>query len=717
MRRGLMAFVMALATASTVHTATATETIASTSTSASRSGITPPRVLLFQLGDDYGFNNVGYPHGPLNQGNPEMMTPTMDELAMSGIRLERHYVYKYCSPTRSAFLTGRLPVHVNQNNACNDARAPSGADLRMTLLPQKLKSAGYTTAIVGKWHCGARSAANLPVNRGFDFHLGFLKGGEDHFHQNHCAGGPNAAIVDLWTQHAPARGLNDTYSAFLYTDGVLGVIDNFTKSNDPNGKLFIYLPWHNTHDPLEAPDEYMYPPYYNNSFGPRMTYNAMARALDQGMHNITSAIKTAGLWNETLVFFSADNGGWLLPGGVAGSSNWPLRGGKVTDFEGGVRGVSFLSGGYLPESVRGSRHHGYMSIADWYATLCYLAGVDPTDHVGDGVPDTDSINMWDSLMMPNTSTSPRTMLPLSWNQDTKSVNGTFDRALIVGPYKIICGTQDSDGFWQGPVYPNGTDDVPYTGCADQCCLFNIQEDETEAHDLRLTEPDVFANMSRALDAMGATYYQTNYSQPNTTCITDAQAESYYGGFIGPVCFETSPFPPSPPPPPPRRMSLSRSTPSGGRQCLHRAGPSNIVAGPCTESRADSRASSESSTDMTWVADASQASGGGPGWLAYEAQGNTTLYYIKLNEHTTANVSTKGQFCIRGSVYLNADAGVGTVHHQGYTLDTSTGTMQSTICTSPQYMCLNVPFDGATAASGGPCDSNEAKGWVAKYADD
>jgi arylsulfatase B len=160
-----------------------------------------PRVLIFSLGDDYGFNNVGYPHGPHGYANPEAKTPNLDELAMGGIRLERHYVFKYCSPTRSSFLTGRLPVHVNQNNHCNDEDSPSGADLRMTTLPSKLQryavlwacpapclvltplaaehcgrpSAGWYTAMVGKWHCGARSLGNLPINRGFDFHVGFLK--------------------------------------------------------------------------------------------------------------------------------------------------------------------------------------------------------------------------------------------------------------------------------------------------------------------------------------------------------------------------------------------------------------------------------------------------------------------------------------------------------------------------------------------------------------
>jgi hypothetical protein len=148
------------------------------------SSLAPPRVIIFSLGDDYGFNNVGYEHGPLSKGNPEMKTPTLDRLAMGGVRLERHYVRTIsavtispltlpfarstniaprhgtisacCNATshiifvRSAFLSGRLPVHVNQNNACNDVTSESGVDLRMTLIPEKLKSAGYRTVMSGR---------------------------------------------------------------------------------------------------------------------------------------------------------------------------------------------------------------------------------------------------------------------------------------------------------------------------------------------------------------------------------------------------------------------------------------------------------------------------------------------------------------------------------------------------------------------------------------
>ena len=97
-----------------------------------------PEAIVLMLGDDYGFGNVGFAHGP-SLGNPESRTPHMDALAKGGIILDRHYVFKYCSPTRSSLMSGRVPPHVNQNNLCNDIESTSGVDLRFTLLPQKMK--------------------------------------------------------------------------------------------------------------------------------------------------------------------------------------------------------------------------------------------------------------------------------------------------------------------------------------------------------------------------------------------------------------------------------------------------------------------------------------------------------------------------------------------------------------------------------------------------
>jgi hypothetical protein len=92
----------------------------------------------------------------------------------------------------------------------------------------------------------------------------------------------------------------------------------------------------------------------------------MARILDDGIGNVTAALKAADLWADTLMLFAADNGGWAAD---TGSNNYPLKGSKVSDFEGGVRVVSFLAGGFLPSTVHGTHHTGYISIADWCGFL------------------------------------------------------------------------------------------------------------------------------------------------------------------------------------------------------------------------------------------------------------------------------------------------------------------------------------------------------------
>jgi len=99
-------------------------------------------------------------------------------------------------------MSGRLPPHVNQNNRNNDIEAASGCDLRFKFIAQKMKEAGFATAMIGKSHLGARSPANLPINRGFDVHFGFLKGGEDHYSQG--SGSVNGEVQWLRHQSDPA---------------------------------------------------------------------------------------------------------------------------------------------------------------------------------------------------------------------------------------------------------------------------------------------------------------------------------------------------------------------------------------------------------------------------------------------------------------------------------------------------------------------------------
>jgi arylsulfatase I/J len=311
-----------------------------------------PHIFLI-IADDYGWHNIGY-------HNPEISSPNLDGLAADGIKLNRHYVFKYCSPTRSSLLTGRLPLHVNQNNECNDELSLSGPDLRMTFLPQKLKKAGYRTAMTGKWHLGARTTANLPINRGFDTHLGFLKGGQDHLNQKDGSESMGL-ITDIWANHTPAYGKNGTYSTLIYGPEAVRIVEDH-----PVGKgappLFMYLSFQNTHSPYQVPSQYLDPAVKNK---PRQIINAMVNVMDEAVGNLTSALKRKDMWKDTLIVFSADNGGITRGGGCG--NNFPLRGQKTSSWEGGVRAVAFVSGGtsLIAPELRGTTNNAYIHACDW----------------------------------------------------------------------------------------------------------------------------------------------------------------------------------------------------------------------------------------------------------------------------------------------------------------------------------------------------------------
>ena len=134
--------------------------------------------LIFVLVDDWGFANVGYHRDATWPGNNETRTPNIDRLALGGLRLERNYVFKYCSPTRSALQTGRNPIHVNvinsdirQHNTADAESGMQGAARSFTGIAEKLRGVGYATAQVGKWNAGMAHESQTPSGRGYDSSL------------------------------------------------------------------------------------------------------------------------------------------------------------------------------------------------------------------------------------------------------------------------------------------------------------------------------------------------------------------------------------------------------------------------------------------------------------------------------------------------------------------------------------------------------------------
>ncbi len=194
-------------------------------------------------------------------------------------------------------------------------------------------------------------------------------------------------------------------------------------------------------------------------------------------------------------------------------------------FEGGIRVNAFVSGGFLPPAVRGTKLEGIIHIADWYGTLCALAGVDPTDHwaAASGLPPVDSVDVWPMLSGQNL-TSPRTTILV-----TKDL-------LVHDRWKFVRGgAQMIEAAWGGPHYPNATTaSDPIDGhsfrCPERGCLFDLVADPTEREEVGAAHPAVAQELQQRMEALANGIWQTSHA--NDPACRKAATERY-GGFYGP----------------------------------------------------------------------------------------------------------------------------------------------------------------------------------------
>lgn len=304
--------------------------------------------IVFILADDLGWKDVGY-HGS------EIKTPNIDKLAKSGVRLEQFYVMPVCSPTRASLMTGRYCIRYGLQTGVVLPWADYGLPLNERTLAQALKAAGYSTAIIGKWHLGTITPAYLPRGRGFDHQYGHYLGAIDYFTHRRMGG------LD-W--HREGKALEEKgYTTNLLGKDAVGVI----KKHDFKQPLFLYVPFNAPHAPLQAPKKYI-EKYKQIKNKKRRHYAAMVTCLDDAVGRIVAALKERGVYDNTLIIFCSDNGGPLRQG----ANNGDLRGGKGSLYAGGVRVVALASWpGHLKA---GSAVHEPMHMVDMYPTLIKLAG-------------------------------------------------------------------------------------------------------------------------------------------------------------------------------------------------------------------------------------------------------------------------------------------------------------------------------------------------------
>ena len=315
-----------------------------------------PNIIVI-LVDDLGYGDLAC------YGATDMQTPYIDSLVVSGMRFDNFYANcPVCSPTRAALLTGRYPdlvgvpgvvrTHITSNWGYLDPRA--------VVLPQILKRVGYHTAIVGKWHLGLASP-NTPNERGFDHFHGFLGDMMDDYY-NHRRHGFN--YMRLNEEEIDPEG----HATDLFTQWASDYINARAKSTEP---FFLYLAYNAPHTPIQPPKEWLerVKSREKNISDKRAKLVALIEHLDDGVGKVIAALKQSGLSDNTLIFFTSDNGGQL---GV-GANNGPLRGGKGGMFEGGIRVPACA---VWPGKIKpGSRSERAALTMDLFPTICEVAGV------------------------------------------------------------------------------------------------------------------------------------------------------------------------------------------------------------------------------------------------------------------------------------------------------------------------------------------------------
>ena len=267
-------------------------------------------------------------------------------------------------------------------------------------------------------------------------------------------GGARVDTVDMWDTAGPGLAFNGsqsctqaaqagcTFQDEVFVRRITSILANLT----PSAPLFLFWAPHAPHDPYQVPQAYL-DKFAHIDQTERQFYAAMVSLLDDNVGRVVAMLKAAGRWDNTLLVASSDNGGPLGDG--FGGNNWPLKGGKASNWEGGVRVNAFVAGGAVPAARRGTTESGLIEIADWYTTFVTLAGADPRDAAAAaaGLPPVDGVDMWPLLSGAN-ATSPRTHIILGSSDDSDKAGNTIVEGVIRADG---CG-----GTGAGPLAPGRT---------------------------------------------------------------------------------------------------------------------------------------------------------------------------------------------------------------------------------------------------------------------
>lgn len=361
-----------------------------------------PNIVII-LADDLGYADVGF-HGS------DIQTPNLDKLAEQGVRLENFRSCPMCSPTRAGLMTGRYPIRFGMMRAVVPPHRNYGLDPNEQTIPEMLAEAGYKyRGIFGKWHLGHLQTKWHPNYQGFTDFVGCYNGAVDYFTRE------RGGEVD-W-HHNAVTVKTEGYTTDLISDAAV----NFIKAVPKKQPYFLYVPYTAPHSPFQAKESDI-SKYKKRKNKKRQIYAAMVDCMDQGIGRILKTIDQRGDRDNTFVLFFSDNGGVK---NVADNS--PMKGHKLTVYEGGIRVVAAA---HWPDGgiIGGKEIHELMGYIDVFPTLKAMAGnSNPNKNTLDGM------NVLEAMQ--GEAKLPKRSWFTYFDQDTKSNHAGI--ALNYGAQKLI----------------------------------------------------------------------------------------------------------------------------------------------------------------------------------------------------------------------------------------------------------------------------------------
>ncbi len=315
-----------------------------------------PNVVII-LVDDLGYGDLAC------MGAEDIRSPHIDALAARGMRFDQFYANcPVCSPTRASLLSGCFPDKVGVPGVIRTHRDNSWGRLspEATLLPAVLGTAGYHTAIVGKWHLGL-TEPDMPNDRGFDFFHGFLGDMMEDYrhHRRH-----NINYMRRNRETIDPEG----HATEVFTQWAIDYVHERSAEKEP---FFLYLAYNAPHDPIQPPAEYVrrVKEREHGITDTRAEIVAFVEHLDDNIGKFLDGLRDAGVAENTLVVFVSDNGGSLR----FGANNGGLNGGKEDMFEGGIRVPACVAWpGHIPGGVVSNTP---LMTMDLFPTICEACGV------------------------------------------------------------------------------------------------------------------------------------------------------------------------------------------------------------------------------------------------------------------------------------------------------------------------------------------------------